>query len=78
MYNKIYFSIIISDSNGTAVKKDNSTNEQTVTRETGSRWMRHVMFGIFGLAGLLFLITLIYMYSLKHQQIKRPAVAKTT
>lgn len=78
MYNIIYVSIIISDSNGTAVKKDNSTNEQTVTRATESRWMRHVMFGIFGLAGLLFLITLIYMYSLKHQQIKRPAVAKTT
>lgn len=74
MNNIIYF----SESNGTAVKKDNSTNEQTVTRETESRWMRHVMFGLFGLAGLLFLITLIYMYSLKHQQIKRPAVAKTT
>lgn len=40
--------------------------------------MRHVMFGIFGLALLLFFVTGIYMYSLKHQQIKRSAVAKTT
>lgn len=72
------FAIIIAESNGTGVEKDNSNNSQNVTTETGSRWMRHVMFGIFGLALLLFFVTGIYMYSLKHQQIKRPAVAKTT
>lgn len=54
-------------------------NGQTFTTETESKWMRPVMFGVFGLAGLLFFITLIYMYIIfKHQQIKRPAVAKTT
>lgn len=73
----IYKTILITDSNGTTVKKDNSINSQTLTSETES-WMRHVMFGIFGLALLLFFVTGIYMYSLKHQQIKRPAVAKTT
>lgn len=66
----IYKTILITDSNGTTV------NDQTPTSETES-WMRHVMFGIFGLAGLLLFVTVIYIYSLKHQQIKRPAVAKT-
>lgn len=72
----IYKTILITDSNGTTVKKDNSINDQTPTSETES-CMRHVMFGIFGLAGLLLFVTVIYIYSLKHQQIKRPAVAKT-
>lgn len=71
----IYKTILITDSNGTTVKKGNSINNQTPTSETES-WMRQVMFGIFGLAGLLLFVTVIYIYSLKHQQIKRPAVAK--
>lgn len=53
-------------------------NGQTFTTETESKWMRPVMFGVFGLAGLLFFITVIYMYNFKHQQIKCLAVADTT
>lgn len=53
-------------------------NGQTFTTETESKWMRPVMFGVFGLAGLLFFITVTYMYNFKYQKIKRPAVAETT
>lgn len=72
------FAILVTDSNGTTVINDTNMNGQTFTTETESKWMRPVMFGVFGLAGLLFFITVIYMYNFKYQQIKRLAVAETT
>lgn len=71
------FAILVTDSNGSTVKNDTNMNGQSFTTETESKWM-HVMFGVFGLAGLLFFITVIYMYNFKYQQIKRSAVAETT
>ncbi|XP_052681417.1 multiple epidermal growth factor-like domains protein 10 [Crassostrea angulata] len=68
----------VTDSNGSTVKNDTNMNGQSFTTETESKWMRPVMFGVFGLAGLLFFITVIYMYNFKHQQIKCLAVAETT
>lgn len=53
-------------------------NGQSFTTETESKWMRPVMFGVFGLAGLLFFITVINMYNFKHPQMKCLAVAETT
>lgn len=66
------------DNNNTAGDKYTNINGQTITTKTESKWMRSVMFGIFGLAGLLFFVTVIYMYSFTHQQINRIAVAETT
>lgn len=53
-------------------RKGNSINGQTVTMETESKWTRPVLYGIFGLAGLLFFITLVYIFT--HQQTQRLTV----
>lgn len=72
------FAILVTDSNGSTVKNDTNMNGQSFTTETESKWMSTVMFGVFGLAGLLFFITVICMYNFKHPHIKRTAVAETT
>lgn len=61
---------------GHIINKDNSVNGQTLTTEKESKWMRPVIFGIFGVAGLLFFITLIYLFT--HRQIQRPSVVGPT
>lgn len=78
IYFFLRFEILVTDSNASTVKNDTNMNGQSFTTETESKWMRPVMFGVFGLAGLLFFITVIYMYNFKHQQIKCLAVAETT
>lgn len=67
-----------TENTGTTVNKDNSLGGQTIFNkpETESKWIRYVMFGIFGLAGLLFFISLIYIFT--HQQISRQTVAGAT
>lgn len=65
---------LFTENDDLTVSKDNSTNDQTVT-ETESKWTRPVLFGIFGLAGMFFFITLIYIFS--HQQTQRPLVVGT-
>lgn len=78
LYIFLRFAILVTDSTGSTVENDTNMNGQSFTTETESKWMRHVMFGVFGLAGLLFFITVIYIYNFKYQQIKRLAVAETT
>ncbi|XP_052681419.1 multiple epidermal growth factor-like domains protein 10 [Crassostrea angulata] len=68
----------VTDSYGSTVENDTNMTGKTFTTETESKWMRPVIFGVFGLAGLLFFITVIYMYNFKHQHIKRTGVAETT
>nr|XP_011434110.2 uncharacterized protein LOC105333018 isoform X2 [Crassostrea gigas] len=62
----------LKENDDLTVSKDNSINGQTVTMETESKWTRPVLYGIFGLAGLLFFITLVYIFT--HQQTQRPTV----
>lgn len=67
---------LFTENDGPTVNKDTSINGQTLTTETERKWMRPVMFGIFGLAGVLFFIAMIYIFT--HQQIQLPTVAGTT
>lgn len=78
LYIVLRFAILVTDSYGSTLEIDTNTTSKTFATETESKWMRPVMFGVFGLAGLLFFITVIYMYNFKHQQIKCLAVAETT
>lgn len=63
---------LFTENDDLTVSKDNSIIGQTVTMETESKWTRPVLYGIFGLAGLLFFITLVYIFT--HQQTQRPTV----
>lgn len=62
----------LKENDDLTVSKDNSIIGQTVTMETESKWTRPVLYGIFGLAGLLFFITLVYIFT--HEQTQRPTV----
>lgn len=63
---------LFTENDDLTVSKDNSIIGQTVTMEIESKWTRPVLYGIFGLAGLLFFITLVYIFT--HQQTQRPTV----
>lgn len=63
---------LFTENDDLTVSKDNSIIGQSVTMETESKWTRPVLYGIFGLAGLLFFITLVYIFT--HQQTQRLTV----
>lgn len=63
---------LFTENDDLTVSKDNSIIGQTVTMETESKWTRPVLYGIFGLAGLLFFITLVYIFT--HEQTQRSTV----
>lgn len=63
---------LFTENDDLTVSKDNSIISQTVTMETESKWTRPVLYGILGLAGLLFFITLVYIFT--HEQTQRPTV----